>query len=536
MRTSSFLRGSLLVLFATGAGAGACNLITGADGLVLEEDLGSGPTGTGGGGDGGGPAVTSAATGGGGDGGGNTGTVTNPDNGALTDAGGVSITQVSIYQGVKVVLMENGQPGDGSVPVVAGRDALMRVWLSLDGNYNGKPVVARLRINGVEEVLQVTGVVTGSPVENNLGSTLNFQIPGGSIAAGFSFRVELLQPELDFQGANPAAYYPAQGYASTNSVDVGQTLKIVLVPVQYAADGSNRLPDTSANVIQGYKDLFYGMYPAPEIDLTIREPYPWNQDVSPNGYGWQELLSAIGQVRQQDGAAFDVYYYGIFSPTQSFGQFCGGGCVLGLGNLGGPGDAYSRAAIGIGFADDGGKTAWETAVHEIGHTHGRYHSPCGGAQGTDPNYPYSGAKLGVWGYHLLTQQLYDPNANTDVMGYCLPMWVSDFTYVGLLDRIKAVNQASIYVPPELKNRTYDRAWVDDAGELHWLPALKMELPPQGEPVELDVEADGGSYAVAGHYYPYDHLPGGVFVWPQASGPSAAITVQWKGSFKTLLAP
>src|SRR4029079_14363205 len=92
--------------------------------------------------------------------------------------------------------------------------------------------------------------------------------------------------------------------------------------------------------------------------------------------------------------------------------------------------------------------AWETSVHEIGHTHGRDHSPCGGAAGADPSYPYQGAIIGKWGYNLLTQQLYNPNNVTDVMGYCQPIWVSDFTFKGFFDRIKAVNNANIVFPPE----------------------------------------------------------------------------------------
>ncbi len=533
MRSSPYLfRGSLLVLLASCVSLGACNALTGIDDLVLEEEFGAGSQG-GSGGQGGAPPTTTTTSAGGAMG--TTDTITDPDNGAFADAGGVTITQISLYQGVRIPLFENGQPGSGSTPVVAGRDALMRVWLSLDGNYDGLAVAARLRINGVAEAIQVIGVVTGSPVENDLGSTLNFQIPGASIGPDFSFRVELLQPELQSQGPNPGSHYPAAGYASPNTVSVGQTLKIVLVPIQYGADGSNRLPDTSEAMIQGYEDWFYAMYPAPQLDLTVREPVQYDQDVSPNGYGWQELLGAVGQLRQQDGAAFEVYYYGIFAPAQSLGQYCGGGCVAGLGNLGGPGDAYARAAIGLGFGDDGGATAWETAVHEIGHTHGRQHSPCGGAQGTDPQYPYPGAKIGVWGYNLVTQKLYDPAAFTDVMGYCMPIWVSDFTYVGFVDRMKAVNNASIFVPPEMKNRTYDRAYVDPAGELHWLPPVTMEMPPQGEPVDLDIEADSGAYLVAGHYYPYDHLPGGVFLWPQAGSPSTSVTLDWEGAVKTLLA-
>src|SRR5262249_51930818 len=162
---------------------------------------------------------------------------------------------------------------------------------------------------------------------------------------------------------------------------------------------------------------------------------PYNQQVANNGAGWDTLLSYLGQIRQQDNAPFDVYYYGAFAPAASAIQYCGGGGGAGLGNIAGAGDAFSRAASGRGFGDGGGQAsgiAWETAVHEIGHTHGRYHSPCGGAAQPDPNYPYPNAIIGDWGYNLLTKQLYDPNQYTDVMGYCQPVWISDFTFKALL--------------------------------------------------------------------------------------------------------
>lgn len=527
MRSSFLFRGSLLILIAATASAGACNAITGADVLVFDDDIANQATGGGEGGEGGSattPMGGSATT--------TSGETTTPNTDLLADAAGITITQVAIYQGVKIVLMEGGQTIPSSVPIVAGRDALMRVWLSLDAKYDGKPVVARLRINGVAEPIEVNGVVTGSPTDQDLGSTLNFTIPGASIVPGFAFRVELLQPLFDTKGANAGAYWPdSKGYASTNAVSVGQSLKIVLVPIKYGADGSNRLPDTTPAMIQSYTDLFYGMYPAPAIDLTVRDPVQYNQDVDPNGYGWSELLDFVGQLRQQDGAAYESYYYGIFAPAASFGQFCSGGCVAGLGNLGGPGESYLRAAIGLGYQENG--IAVTTAVHEIGHTHGRQHSPCGGAAGTDPQYPYSGADIGVWGYHLLTQQLFAPKSAKDVMGYCEPYWISDFTYSGILNRIKAVNMAKIVVPDAVKNLTYDRAQIDETGDLRWLPPMKLEMPPQGEPLDLDVEADGGAYAVEGHYFPFDHLPGGVLVWPQAGAPSAAVTLDWKGSLTTL---
>ena len=540
MRTSPcLLRGSFLLAFASSLALVACNGGGTNSTDLFDETLAQGGTpATGGAGGTGGKGGAGGATTGTGGTGAGTGTISGevdtPDNPTLIDAGGVSITQISLYQGVKTVLMEGGLPGDGSIPVVAGRDAMMRVWVALDGNYNGKPVIGRLRIQGVDGAIQVIGGVNGTPIENDLGSTFNFPIPGDKIKPGFSYRVELLQLEFDTKNPSAAAHYPGKGYAATNAVSVGEMLKVVLVPIRYGGDGSNRLPDTSEATVQGYKDWIYGMYPAPKVEVTVREPVDFKQEVSPFGGGWENLLGYVGQVRQQDNAAFDVYYYGIFAPAQSMGQFCGGGCVAGLGNLGGPGDAYSRAAIGLGFPD-GAQMAWETAVHEIGHTHGRQHSPCGGAAGADPNYPHPNAATGVWGYDLVTQKLFDPAAFKDVMSYCYPIWVSDFTYVGFLERIKAVNMANIVIPPEMMNLTYDRAWVDGEGEMHWLPSLKMERPPMGEPVDLDVEAEGGAYLVSGHFYPYDHLPGGVFVWPQAGAPSSSVTIEWKGAVRTLLA-
>lgn len=537
MRTAGSLRNAFLLLVACSASVGACNLITGVNDLQLEDDLGGGANGgtAGSSGDGG----TRPSTGGaGGTGGASTTTGSAGAAGTMTtnlpvDASGVTITQIAIYQGVKETLMMNGQAADDGVPIVAGRDALVRVWLNTDSNYDGQPVTAHFYIKGSDSIIY-EGPVPANPDDGSLGSTLNFNVPGASITAGMQFGVDILQPFQPSKGANPGAHYPADGYAQTNTINVGASLKVVIVPIAYGADGSNRLPDTSPQMMQGYKDLFYAMYPAPAIDITVRsQPVQYNQQVASNGSGWDQLLGYLGEVRQQDNAAFDVYYYGAFSPAAGVGQYCGGGCVAGLGNIGGVNDSYSRAAIGLGFSDDGGAIAWETAVHEIGHTHGRYHSPCGGAAGADPNYPYQNAIIGKWGYNLVTQQLYEPNSYTDVMGYCQPIWVSDFTFNGFMQRIKAVNNANIVVPQDAMNLTYDRARVDMQGNVVWDTSIKMQYPPQApEQVDLSVQTAAGAKTVKGHFYRYDHLPGGMLLWPQAGGPASAVAFTLDGAQKS----
>jgi hypothetical protein len=509
----------------------ACNSLTGIDDLVVGNSAGAG--GTTGAGSAGGNASGPGPTSGTGTDAVTSGEVASSSTGAppptLVAAQGVTINQIAIYQAVKRVLMQGGSAPTSKVPVVAARPALVRVFATADGTYDGSPVTARLDLgNGAPLELQAT--VKGSPSDGSLGSTINFDVPAALMAPGMTYRVDLLQPPAHSMGNNPAASYPASGSSPIPAQSTGKSLKIALIPVSYGADGSNRKPDTSAGQIQAYKDQFFKMYPVAAVEISIHAPMPWSNSVDANGNGWGELLSAIGDLRQNDNAAPDVYYFGIFSPTQDAGQYCGGGCVAGLGNIGGPTDSYARAAIGLGFSGD---IATETAVHEIGHTHGRQHSPCGGATGTDPAYPYAGASIGVWGYDLLAKQLLSPNDTTDVMGYCNPVWVSDFTYKALFDRVKLVNNANIVYAPELLERTYQRARVDGEGNLTWMKDVLIHTPPSAEPQSITVHSDLGDTAVEAQLYPYDHLPGGVLVWPQPVAATKSITLTRAGKVTTL---
>ena len=70
-------------------------------------------------------------------------------------------------------------------------------------------------------------------------------------------------------------------------------------------------------------------------------------------------------------------------------------------------------------------------AHEIGHNWNRNHSPCGNPAGVDPNYPYFGGVIGVYGFDVATQTLFAPTIY-DVMSYCHPYWISDYTYVGVM--------------------------------------------------------------------------------------------------------
>jgi hypothetical protein len=530
----------LLSLSFVGVMAG-CNMLTGADALTIgkgdDDDDGETPNG-GSGGQGGGQGAAGAGANDGAAGPGGSGASGAGMPVDLLPADGVTINSIVLYQGVERPLMEGGGPASTDVPVVAERDALLRVFYTTDGGFDGQQVTARLTLQG-QDPIEVPANLGGGSSESDLGSTVNFEIPGQAMVAGGAYRVDLLHPAASSSGANAAATYPTSpGGMDPLEAQVTGVLTVTLVPVKYNADGSGRLPDTSAAQLQNYADLFYAMYPIADIEILVRsQPLNWGSQVSSGGNGWGDLLDAVANLRNNDGAAFNNYYYGIFEPASSFGGYCGGGCVAGLGFVGGPQDDWSHSAIGLGF---GGNEAAETAVHELGHNHGREHAPCGGVSGADPSYPYSGAGIGSWGYNVLTGQLYNPQGTVDMMSYCNPTWISDYNFGNIFDRVKYVNSAaSLFIPEHLANRSYQRARINEDGTLTWLSSVVLARPPIGEITDVTVDTVDGPEQVSGALMRYDHIPGGtLFVPPTNSALSigATMTAHIDGAMQVLALP
>ena len=472
-----------------------CNWVTGADDLVIGPgaDEGSGgSSSTSGSSSGTGAGTTSSSSGDGGSGLTGSSSGGQPPGDELLPADGVMINDIDLYQGVRRPIVAGGAPAASTVPIVAGRAGMMRVFYGTDGSYNGQPVTVRLTI-GSAPAIELSEVLSGTSSHEQLGSTINLQVPGELLKPGAAFKVEMLQsPEVTSGGNGGAAYPLGAGLAPLDVEQGGVKLKIMLVPVE----NNGSLPDTTPGQVQRYHTWFSEVYPIPEVEVTVRsQPYSFNGYLGSYN-GWADLLDAVTNLRDQDGASADVYYYGIHNAD--------GGGLLGLGWVGGATDVWSRTAIGVGWSGD---TAPETAVHEVGHNHGRDHSPCGVSG--DPAYPHSGASIGVWGYRPSTNQLLSPSQYVDFMSYCDPAWISDWNFRHIFERAKLVSTSpKLIVPEHLQNRTYDRIRVIE-GVASWRPPVTLGTPPQGETVSVQVTTPGGPQTVTGHYYPYDHLEGGL---------------------------
>jgi hypothetical protein len=105
--------------------------------------------------------------------------------------------------------------------------------------------------------------------------------------------------------------------------------------------------------------------------------------------------------------------------------------------------------VGLGWFNRPSHTT-ELVAHELAHNMGRLHAPCGGAAGPDPAYPHPGGSIGTYGHDLYTWSLSGTGTPTqyatgtgDLMSYCTPPWISDYTYLGLL----AARGGAVASPP-----------------------------------------------------------------------------------------
>ena len=259
----------------------------------------------------------------------------------------------------------------------------------------------------------------------------------------------------------------------------------------------------------------------------MRAPVPWNSTISPFGQGWQSVMEQTYVLRLQDGVSPDVYYYSIFNPAPTLGQFCAQGCLLGVTGLNNQppdvGEPELRWAVGLGYP----QMTFDTCAHELGHSHGRGHVDCGPGvdpQSIDPGYPHAPSTIGTWGWDIVGGQLIDPAEHSDVMSYCDPTWISDHNYRLFFDRAANVNLAKYQGPPV----TYDVLMWDGA-EARWSKPLTVERPflSAGTPVTFENDA-GQTEQVEGHFVPYDHLPGGMWFVPRVDDEMTRATLTFEG--------
>jgi hypothetical protein len=309
-----------------------------------------------------------------------------------------------------VQLNQSVQTLDGSVPLVAGRDAFLRVFVTGD---EASELTTAIRATfysasgNVVHQVRIDGAVAvpTQVVEQELDASWNARIPASVLSPGTSIVVEV-DPAGRFtykDGSVPR--YPASGVASLNLRSVPK-LWLRMVPIYQTA--FQTMGDISAENVDGYMAALTSKFGISTTDVAFRGPLFTGARTNTSS-GWSQVLSEVNALRIADGST--RYYYGVL-------RLAAGSPNSGIGYLGG------RASVGY----DQVPRSHETFAHELGHNFSLYHAPCGNPAGVDPAFPYPTGSIGVLGYDMRSGELRLPSAYKDLMTYCGPEWISDYSF------------------------------------------------------------------------------------------------------------
>ena len=322
--------------------------------------------------------------------------------------------RIRVCQGASVrasaaYLTQAVQSLDFPVPLVADEPALLRVFaVATNSSGQSLPSARALFYNNDEEVYRVDipstgGVLTTGLDESSLSSSLNAAIPAEVIQPGLEMVVELDPDGKLDASVGLGRRVPAEGRLPV-VVKEAPALDLTLIPFLSVTN-----PDSSVlartDGLTPEDPLFHDIHtllPVREIDLTVHEP------VETSASNPFEVIGEVIAIRAMEGAS---------------GHYMGTIAGFPLNVPAGVAVAPGRVSYAI--------LEPSTMAHELGHNFSLLHAPCRTGS-VDPFYPQDDGKTGGWGYDVQQGTLVSPEDTYDLMSYCDPDWISDYSFTKAL--------------------------------------------------------------------------------------------------------
>ena len=382
-----------------------------------------------------------------------------------------------------VYLTQATQRYDGTTPLVAGRDAYLRVF-TLANEANGSTPSVRVRLYSGTTLVQTYAIASPwfsvplAATESVLASSWNVLVPGGLVQPNLKVLADVDPAGLVAEANETDNNFPVSGTAGPVDVRALPTFNIRFVPVLQSVNGLEGV------VNGGNTEAFLGdtrkMLPVAGYSADLRSTYTTSAAALESGNGngaWGTILSEVLALKSVDGSS--RYYYGVVKTSYSSG-------VAGIGYVGGG----ARTSLGWDRLPSGSGVM----AHELGHNMGRSHAPCGGAGGPDPSFPYAGGKIGVWGLDVATLAAKDPATYVDLMGYCSPDWISDYNWSAIISYRQAGPNNIVAVGQGIGRGLLVWGRITDQGPV-LEPAFVVDAPialPAPGPHRLEALAADGS--------------------------------------------
>ncbi len=407
---------------------------------------------------------------------------------------------------------------NNSIPLVAGRHTLVRVYPSCIGTCPSADVLIRLRLlkDGQEQAnltrtlpaatLHRLAQLSLTDLRLNLENSANFEFfpPPAWMAGPITF---ILEAVPQGEASRPAALTLTKDFTARKS------LRVAYLPIEYK--------DVRPPELAGLDYWLLRMYPVPGVEY-YRLPVP---DLT-----WEGELTK-GEVLRQLLHTYWLYTQNQLPetwPDQLFGwlpqEFYNGGASdpAWCGNCAGP--HSSRVAFG-GLRPEQDIGGPRVLVHEIAHNLGAQHawSPtqredaaCFKTEGADiwvdPTWPYLQTphtqEVGIDLYS--NPPIIYPASAYDVMAYCARPWISPHTYRKIFDspilqpNAAAPRPLTSVQPPGGSDQSgvlLVSAMINPDGAVSAPEVIRLEgssfastglNPPPGDDYCLDVQAGDGA--------------------------------------------
>ena len=320
-------------------------------------------------------------------------------------------------------LIQSVQSRPHPVPLIAGRPALLRVFLATgnrkrnSGNSRGDvamspiwPLVrATFFLDGVEVYATdpfsaEVDTVPSSLVEHDLGLSANIEVPARIVQPGLAMTVD-----FDFAGDDDSwlccKRIPQQGRQVVD-VRVAPPLHLTVLPMLLRTDPDSSVLDAARNLAPS-SDLLAdlrNLTPVGELHVEVREPV-WTSSAVP-----LDVIREVEAIRVVAGTRSGNHWVGLFNMPRHIG-----------------GLAYVPGRTSLSLPEP------LILAHEVMHNFNIFHAPCY-KESIDAGYPHIGGVIGSVGYDgrtgtLVPATAFDFMANFEA---CQPVWVSEYHFTQAL--------------------------------------------------------------------------------------------------------
>lgn len=341
-----------------------------------------------------------------------------------------------------------------SVPLLEGKPTVARAYPKINAS-SSRTVRGRLYVynaaNRQSQTVTSLNSVTVDPSNNNdirgkredtnLG--LNFRIPSNLLRRGQLYARVTGLTDASTGGAVSCSNCTNSGRWVT--LEDAPTMRLRVFGMRYTQDGTNYAPGAiDYNLIRSW---IRRVYPT---DSLVMSQLTVNASATPP-FTCGNINAQLAAIRAIEVGNNSVdartHYYGLVDDGGFFMRGCSGVPSTPRPQTTSSGPTGSGT---WGWDTDGSYGDWYTG-HELGHSYGRNHigSGCGDSD-SDSSYPYPSGQLSgsdgrFVGFDVgdtargIPMQALPGTTWTDNMSYCRNQWMSDYTYKGILARLRAEN-------------------------------------------------------------------------------------------------